>query len=203
MDRNRGFLPRQSGNIIFRQQRLPSVTNGQDEIRPIPMVEPLHHRSDDEIPDHEPQYQQHHPRPDQSSYDSSSHTSPRDPSSPSPRRSSSYTSHVLPGPLYQTRIPALDPNHYDLHHSTICFCIPLTMRTPVNRWRARRRSVKDLHEQQDELREEHLRLKEIESKYQGKLPQYEELRKDDIRERNEGMERPRIAVIPRDVRNQD
>jgi hypothetical protein len=77
------------------------------------------------------------------------------------------------------------------------------MRTPVNRWRARRRSVKDLHEQQDELREEHLRLKEIESKYQGKLPQYEELRKEGIRERNEGVERPRIAVIPRDVRNQD
>lgn len=77
------------------------------------------------------------------------------------------------------------------------------MRTPVNRWRARRRSVKELHEQQGELREEHLRLKEIESKYQGKLPQYEELRKDGIRERNEDVERPLIAVIPRDVRNQD
>jgi hypothetical protein len=77
------------------------------------------------------------------------------------------------------------------------------MRTPVSRWRARRRSAKDLREQQDELREEHVRLKEIESKYQGKLPQYEELLEDAIRERNEGVEPPRTVVIPRDVRNQD
>jgi hypothetical protein len=162
----------------------------QDRIRPISRVAQLPHRSEGDVHGIEAQREQQDRRP-------ATPSRPRPPSL-SQRPSSS----PLPSPLYQTVIPAFHPNHYRLSYTTICLCIPLTIKTPLDRWRQRRRSAKELRARDDELREEYARLKQIESTFKGNLPPYEEAPKDGIHVRNEGFEQQRMAAVPNAALNQ-
>lgn len=163
--------------------RPPSAATQQDEVQPIATtVENLRQRAEEDdihIFDHHapPEYQH-----SQHNTHSSSHHS--------------HSPHHNPSPLYQTVIPAFTPNHYDLRSTTVCLCLPLTIKTPVNRWRERRRSIQELHDREDELRREHAKLKELETRYRGGLPRYEQLPKDNPRVRNEGVEQPRPVRVP-------
>jgi hypothetical protein len=51
--------------------------------------------------------------------------------------------------------------------ATICLCIPLTFKTPFSKWRRRRKSAKEFHAHDEELRQEYARLKQIESQVRG------------------------------------
>jgi hypothetical protein len=127
-------------------------------------------------------------------------------SNESQHHSSSASNHhalePIPSPLYQTVIPAFNPNHYDLSTTNICFCFPVTFRSPLNKWRQRRRSAQELRARDEELRNEHARLKHIETEFRGDLPPYEEARKNGIHVRNEGIEQPRTAAVPQFGLNQ-
>lgn len=180
------------------QPPAPGAASQQDQTRPISTVAQLPHRSEEEeedIPDHAPL-----PHYEHSLHSQHSHLDTHPPLS---HHSSTHSARGNTSPLYQTVIPAFNPNHYDLHATTVCLCIPLTMKSPVNRWRARRRSVKDLRDREDELRREHAKLKELENRwrYRVDLPRYEWLPKDNPQVRDQGVEHPRSVGVPDPVRH--
>jgi hypothetical protein len=190
-----------TSNPILEPPRPQRVVPRQDRVRPISRVAQLHRRSEENIPIIEAQREEERPQSEcRPSYTSQNHHFPS-----FTQRSSSNSSHFPVSPLHQTVIPAFHPNHYDLSSSNVCLCIPLTIKTPLHRWRQRRRSVKELRARDDELRKEYARLKQIESQFRGGLPPYEEVQKECIQVRNEGLERPRpqTAAVPNHVQHQE
>jgi hypothetical protein len=136
--------------------------------RPIILrIAPLLHRSEESIPAVQAPLEQQQSRADCRASPSHHHSTPS-------RRSPINSPDEIPSPVYQTVIPAFNPNHYDLSSATICLCIPLTFKTPFSKWRRRRKSAKEFHAHDEELRQEYARLKQIESQFRGDLPPYQE-----------------------------
>lgn len=95
--------------------------------------------------------------------------------------------------MHQTFIPAIP--RADLTSEPSCLCMPLTMVIPFSRWRARRRSAKELKARHEEIMKEHQRLQEIEKRYQAELPHYEELHKHSPRVLSERFEHAQTKDI--------
>lgn len=174
------------------------VVSRQDRIRPISRVAQLRHRSAEDLLA-EPLHEQQQPQSERRA----SNTPQNNRSPPLPHPCSRNYSDTPQSPLYQTVIPAFHPNHYDLNNTTVCLCFPLTINTPLTRWRRRRRSIKELRARDDEMRREYARLKQIESQFRGELPPYEEARKECVNVRNDRIERPQTAAVPRMAPNQE
>lgn len=122
---------------------------------------------------------------------------------PLSQHSSTGSCHSSPSSMHQIFVPAFDPNHYDISSSTCCFCIPLTMTTPLDRWRSRRRSARDLRDRQEEMIREHERLKLLDTHTHEQLPPcdpmpppYEDVPKDITLIRHRRMERERSTSNP-------
>lgn len=186
-----------NNSILELPQPQRSVSH-QNQIRPISRVAQLHRRSDEDIPGIQVLREDHSQSDPRASNTSQNHNSPS-----LSQHSSRNSSNPPISPLYQTVIPAFNPNHYDLSSTTVCLCIPLTIKNPLNRWRQRRSSVKELRARDDELRREYARLKQIENQFRGGLPPYEEAQKEFIHVVNDGLERPRSLAVPNHVLDQE
>jgi hypothetical protein len=151
-----------------------STASRYNRTRPISRIAPLLHPSGESIPAVHAPLEQQQSRADCRA-SNTSHSPSHHHSTPS-RLSPINSPDEIPSPVYQTVIPAFNPNHYDLSSSTICLCIPLTFKTPFSRWRRRRKSAKEFHAHDEELRQEYARLKQIESQFRGDLSPYQECR---------------------------
>jgi hypothetical protein len=183
--------PDRTGNII-ESPHPQRVVSSRNRIRPILRVTALQHRSEEDILMLEAIQEQ--PRPPQlcrrASHTSENHLVP------ALLHHSRNSPNSVQSPDYQAVIPAFHPNHYDPSGSTICLCIPIGIKTPLNRWRQRRRSAKELHDRDDELRTEYARLKQTETELRGDLPPYEEARMNGVPVTDEGFEQPRTGAVP-------
>ena len=163
-----------------------------DRTRPVSRVAQLHRQSEEGLGLETRREQQRQHLERRTSNASRERHSPSLPHNRSPS--------PLPSPVYQTVIPAFSPNHYST--TNVCLCIPMTIKTPLDRWRQRRRSAKEFRSRDEELRNEYTRLKQIETDFRGDLPPYEQARKNGIRVKNEGVEQPLTAAVPTSGLNQ-
>ena len=188
-------LRRPTGNLDLDSSRPRRGVHHQDRNRPVSRVAQLQHQSEEGDIDFEL-------RQDQQNHQSDRRASNAPRQRHSPFLLNNRSPSPLPSPLYQTVIPAFHPNHYDLSTTNVCLCIPLTIKTPLKRWRQRRRSAKEFRARDEELRTEYARLKQIETDFRGDLPAYEQARKNGIHVRNEGVKQPQTAAVPTSGLNQ-
>lgn len=186
-------------NAVHRSTSIPTLGTPHarrrhprySQIRPVPRVSQLN--EDNPIGyDIQREQNQHRHQPQ-------AQPDPRASNGSRQHRSSSSSNHQplepIQSPLYQTVIPAFNPNHYDISTTNVCFCFPVSIKSPLHKWRQRRRSAQELRAHDEELRNEYARLKHIEREFRGNLPPYEEARKNGIHVRNEGIEQPRAAAV--------